>query len=284
MKLPRFDKNALFKLLIPLAFIPPLTGWLGDILKDWITKGIEQDDWTFGKADLWLIVIGSILLAVLLCLVYRASKQLVSPSIIAQHQDGEVEAHPVLITLLSLQSGLEASEGGWRVKGQALPDTLDATCDPERSISGLSWQQNLRAARHHVKNGALKKLILIGSLSEKAGSGTPESLQLARQFFTHYLKDKNVEILAPGLENPAVYSPDFEKLEATRHALKKAIEYSGASDKDIIIDVTGGQKTASIAAMMVTLDRKDLMFQYVGTGSQTGRIFGFNVITETSQG
>jgi hypothetical protein len=42
-------------------------------------------------------------------------------------------------------------------------------------------------------------------------------------------------------------------------------EQAGAKPGHIAIDVTGGQKTASVAAAMFTLDKRDLVFQYVST-------------------
>ncbi|MCX8018379.1 MAG: hypothetical protein N2690_10835, partial [Rhodocyclaceae bacterium] len=60
---------------------------------------------------------------------------------------------------------------------------------------------------------------------------------------------------------------DFEDLSSSVVALRLAIQSCGAKPRDIVIDVTGGQKTASIAGALVTLDNRDLIFQYVPTGN-----------------
>ncbi|MBI5780573.1 MAG: hypothetical protein HZA65_02745 [Rhodocyclales bacterium] len=41
----------------------------------------------------------------------------------------------------------------------------------------------------------------------------------------------------------------------------------GYQEKDIMIDITGGQKTASVAGALVTLHHSELEFQYVGTNA-----------------
>jgi hypothetical protein len=48
------------------------------------------------------------------------------------------------------------------------------------------------------------------------------------------------------------------------------------ADRDIMIDVTGGQKTASIAGASVTLNN-DVVFQYVQTGGDPPEVFAYDL-------
>lgn len=275
-----FDrKNAFWLLLIVLVVLPVLSAWIGDILREWFTPCIDEGQCQLSTANRWLLAISTTLALLLLGCALKLGRELIAPRILRQDTD-KVAAHPVLIALLSPQEKLRPLEQGWELDGRRLPDTVDAVIGIERPHSAFPWQQTLRAARHHHRSGTLKKLMLVGSEGE-GGSGSPAALTQARAFFGHYLP--GVDILAPGIDRPALLSPNFEDLEATRAALKKAIALCAAQDRDIIIDLTGGQKTASIAATLVTLDRAELMFQYMGTQKSTGRIFAFDAVTERSQ-
>lgn len=274
-------KNAIWLLIILLVLLPVFTAWIGDILKDaWTACWAEEGCSSFSTVDLSLLAIAVSLAAAALYGVHRLGREFISPRIVKQQQN-DVQPHPVVIALLSPQKELTLHDGQWMLNNGPLSDNIRHLVDPGLKLSGFTWQQTLRAGHHHHKDGTLQKLLLIGSHGN-GGSGSGTALELAKAFFGHYFP--GIEVLAPGIQNPAIYSPDFEDLEATRAALKKAITLCGAKDRDIIIDITGGQKTASIAATLVTLDRADLMFQYVGTGDNTGKIYGFDAVTERSQG
>lgn len=121
-----------------------------------------------------------------------------------------------------------------------------------------SWQQMLRCIEPHKDK--IKHIYLIGSPcpagDEKKGSY--KVLGAAEFLIKHYLK---VEVH----QHPDVV--DFEDFESLTVAFNKAIakfKEMGISEKDIIIDITGGQKPVSIAGAVVTLN-KNVTFQYVQT-------------------
>lgn len=62
------------------------------------------------------------------------------------------------------------------------------------------------------------------------------------------------------------------------NAIIQIVKEEGAEENDIIIDVTGGQKTASIAASLATLHNK-VTFQYVQTNPPY-EVFAYDVISE----
>lgn len=250
--------------LMALVVLPILTGWIADIAKSW---WLGKQDWAGG--DPAIVFIGCIVLVgAALFLVLRIGSALLRVHI---SKIDNVPAHAALITLLSDQSGLsKGGDGRWKCGAEVLPATLEEVCNAPK-IADFKWQQNLRAARHHKRKGKLKWVCLVGS---SGASGLAATLDLAKQLFEHYLP--GVTIVAPLRDGLA---PDFENLEQTRDALRKMIDDSGYADRDIVIDITGGQKTASVAAALVTLDRHDLMFQYVGTQEHAGKIFGFEAKT-----
>lgn len=284
-------------LLIPLAVIPIFAGWVGDVAKDWFGGG------ELSPADPWLFAIGLSGVLLLALVILTTGRKLLGVEDI--EESAGVAPRRVVIALLSPCKNLSAPGSGedasvWRVKDFRNADklvslsglTLDQVIDPEFRLEDgsplpqWSWQQTLRAAHHHGEK--LERLVLIGSEGE-SGSGTPEQLDLAKRFFSYYLPDK-VYVLGEPQRDGAGYDnhwqADFEKLDDLRRLLKRVLKdlnKADYTDTDIIIDCTGGQKTASIACALVTLDRPDLMFQYVGTGPgpRTGKVIGFNVVTET---
>lgn len=122
-----------------------------------------------------------------------------------------------------------------------------------------SWQQMLRCIEPHKDR--IKHIYLIGSPcpdgEEKKGSYN--SLCAAEFLINHYLKNSDVKVR----KHP--FPVDFEDFDGLTNAFNKAIaefKLEGISEKHIIIDITGGQKPASIAGAIVTLD-KNVTFQYV---------------------
>ena len=195
----------------------------------------------------------------------------------------------MVVALLSPCVNLKQSENGeWQVIekrdnneiAHPLGKTLDKLVGKDSGLPQWPWQQILRAAYYH--GDALQKLVLVGSLN---GSGKKEQLDLAYEFFSTYFPGKVVILGRPALPGgnyDSRWQADFEDLEGLSKLLRTILrelykDTNSYTDHDIIIDCTGGLKVASIAAALVTLDRPDLMFQYVGTGENTGRLLGFNV-------
>jgi len=152
--------------------------------------------------------------------------------------------------------------------------------DKDSGLPQWTWQQTLRAAHYH--RDELKKLVLVGSLN---GSGKKQQLDLAYKFFSTYFPNKVVIFGSPVQPSGSYdtrWQADFEDLDDLSELLRTILrelhkDTAGYTDHNIIIDCTGGFKVASIAAALVTLDRPDLMFQYVGTFENAGRLIGFNV-------
>lgn len=267
-----------FLVLISLTVIPVLSGWVGEVSKNYF-KG---ECLTTAELRLfWVGLVGSILLVVF---VVWMGKKLLPARVIDQTKD--FRKRPVVIALLSPCDNLKLSDNGeWRVldkKNNDMPHLLSGKTLHELvgNSSGLplwNWQQTLRAAYYHQSD--LKKLVLVGSLK---GSGEKQQLDRADKFFSTYFSGKVAIMGSPaqsGGDYDLRWQADFEELDALIELLRDVLRtlhknMANLSDEDIIIDCTGGYKVASIAAALVTLDRPDLMFQYVGN---TGGVLGFNV-------
>lgn len=75
---------------------------------------------------------------------------------------------------------------------------------------------------------------------------------------------------------------EFEDLQALydnfNEIIQKVTTELGLAQNDIMIDVTGGTKTASIAAALVTLHHPPIEFQYVRTETPFD-VLSYNVVT-----
>lgn len=131
-----------------------------------------------------------------------------------------------------------------------------------------NWQQLLRAVVPH--RSRLQRITLIGS---PAPTGSFGQLELCVAILQRYL---------PAVSVRAVSRPvDFEDFGALVECIRRLIaeeRAEGVSEADIIVDVTGGFKTASIAAASVTMNR-NVTFQYVQTVPPYD-VYAYNVAFE----
>ena len=286
-ELKRFAK-VLFFLLIPLVVVPILATWAGDVLKKCIDNGT-----TVSQSDLIFLAVSTAGLFGLAVLIVSKGRALLPARVI--EQTPRIKQRRVLIALLSPCDNLEKQSNedgivGWNVldkkDNKAFPlfsQPLEKIVSANSGLPPWTWQQTLRAACHHKIR--LEKLVLVSS---RGGSGTDKQLNYAYDFFSTYFPEKVVIFGRP--ENgdgqcDVRWQADFEDLSGLSLLLRNIIgeilkDTAGYTEQDVIIDCTGGYKTASIAVALVTLDRPNLMFQYVGTGEHAGQVFGFNVVTE----
>ena len=147
--------------------------------------------------------------------------------------------------------------------GEDIVRTLSGKSLSKEEIEPLNrlqwnWQQILRALVPH-KN-SLKEVRLIGSPDKdnKDGTGSRFFAQEAEQLIKTYFP--NIRII---IEQHAIDFEDFNAMVTVIGDTIKELKRHYSED-DIIIDITGGQKTASIAAATVTLNSQ-MHFQYVRT-------------------
>lgn len=80
---------------------------------------------------------------------------------------------------------------------------------------------------------------------------------------------------------------DFENLEDLysnfNNVIQEVTQRLGYAQSDVMIDVTGGQKTTSIAAALVTLHRPPIEFQYVSTRGCCP-VLSYNVVATSPVG
>lgn len=124
-----------------------------------------------------------------------------------------------------------------------------------------NWQQQIRAIQPHIVDPEkqLLRLHLIGSTG-----GSFEHLDSCEKWLKRYLPDVKITKDKSGV--------DFNDFDAVVQHIQEIIDEQKKegkgkmkfTDKDIVIDVTGGTSMASIAAASTTLNTR-VTFQYVQT-------------------
>lgn len=142
--------------------------------------------------------------------------------------------------------------------GATTPSLLLNDIKELNKIVYWNWQQILRGLYPHRES--LEKVILIGSTDDsQKGRGSYKYLGQAKMLIDRYFPNMDIKPLKKAI--------DFEDFHSLISCIRKEIEKlkDKFSEDDIIIDVTGGQKTTSIAAASVTMVNHKLKFQYVKT-------------------
>lgn len=170
--------------------------------------------------------------------------------------------HCSLVLLVSIPNPEPAcSDGKIQIpdkKGGYVP--LEGTLD--RDIGRLTesdvhwnWQQLLRGIEPHLPG--LKRVCLVGS----GPDGSFGHLKTCDRILSKYLSHATAVKLHP-------HAVDFEDFNGLSRHLREIIreekEAGRMRDEDIVVDITGGQKTTSIAGAGITLSTK-VTFQYVQT-------------------
>ena len=260
-------------------------GWVGDGLKG----ECLFEPWlgACGESHLSLlcrVLAAGVLFGLSLYGLYRITKGLLPFRHLAQTPS--VAGHRVLIAALSPftpQPRVEADnsvvieDGDKRV---VLTGNLDTDIG---AFTTMSWrwngQQFLRALRPHVQARTLEHLVLLGSPGPR---GSFDSLAAAEQLARLYAPSVAAQ------HHPVAIGPeDIESLQQAFNMWIERFRKQGIAEKDIILDVTGGQKTTSIAAALTTLHSDRIEFQYVQTEPKKPgeeiHVIGFNVVIDTAQ-
>lgn len=124
-----------------------------------------------------------------------------------------------------------------------------------------NWQQLLRAIQPFVNHEPLKRVTLIATKDGKNAPGSLRQIPDCVLLLGSYLPQTRVTITHREVDS----LEDFDAMvKLYREILSGESKNHGTPPGCVVFDVTGGQKTASIAAAFVTVKDKTL-FQYVQT-------------------
>lgn len=228
-------------LLLPAAMIPVGASWIADgIVSVFSGQGWQPGVSAIGAA---LFVIGSVWL-------WRARRTLLGVQTL--QEGGTPKPHRVLVANLS-PSSFAVDDRGLAVEGSLYDHTPDLPALIE-ALGKTKWNgaMLLRAIAHHL--ASLERLHLLATAKI-----TPDARHAWNTLLRRYCP--KVQIAWHDIH-------DSESLDQYRQTVNRICEKAlknGFSAQDIIIDVTGGQKVASIGTAAATLENPALEFQYVST-------------------
>jgi hypothetical protein len=188
-------------------------------------------------------------------------------------------------------SDLDVFRGGY---SNGVPEVIALSDDLEADIKTIEclkktqrlmwrWEMPLRAIMHHI--GRLKTITIV--CSSKSLLQAPWFCAILHRY--EALKDVTLWIYGKeshrpylveckDLQNRPLEGWDFEAFDDLSRALLwrlRMFREVGVSEKEIMIDFTGGQKVTSVVAAMVTINRK-VKTQYVQT-DEPWKIIGYDV-------
>lgn len=256
-----------------------LPGWLILISGSWVADGLKGEvlfgDWAWGRLlaeHRWLGLAFAVLCFVLASLwLYSYRRDFERVRSLSQDR---CTPHRSLVVLVSTPNPVphEERDGSLRLPAPdgreiRLPapdrqemlatDKLDH--DIDRVLSGIrwNWQQLLRGVRPHA--GMIERVCLVGSPGER---GSFQHLDLCEKMLRRYL---GAEVVI-ARHHRKVDFEDFNGLVRELRGIVTAEKRAGMTDEDIVIDITGGPKTASIAGSAITFST-EVTFQYVQTNT-----------------
>ncbi len=130
----------------------------------------------------------------------------------------------------------------------------------------LSWEMPLRAIKEHEET--VERVIIIPSRESDT------QFDAFKELISNILKDKiNLKIQK---HNPV----DFENIEQIHETIEniyKKLKNEGYRERDIVVDITGGQKPVSIAGAASTVIYPDRYFQYVSTKTKEVKVYNMDI-------
>lgn len=253
----RKHRNALIVFAGTLSFSVG-TSWMADAF-DWKEKTFSVCMFAAGLA---LSIFGA-------WLAIHFGKKLLPVTTLSQKAGAR--PHKVLFIFMSpVQTLPDRKEDRWVLENNGQRVELDPRLEEvlQQQIKGIPfpWQQTLRAIdAHYVPGGGgVEAIYLIGSKDGEGNvKGSRGQLDRAIELIRFYFPElKTVEA------RPRGQGVDFEDMKALLdllHELMEEAKRAGYREEDIMIDITSGQKTNSIAGVLVTIHHPNLEFQYVGT-------------------
>lgn len=243
----------------------------------WIADGIKGEvlfsDWSdFFANRAWGLLVAFVVFSVASFGVLRLRRAFANIQSLSWHK---CDPHKSLILLVSTPTCGILPDGERKLcfpsKGE-----VQLGCNLHDDIEKLdgyrwNWQQMMRAIRPHIHpEKQLLRLHLIGSTD-----GSFEHLNSCKEWLEGYLPGVEITRDESGV-NFGDFNAMVRRIQETIDTQKKGgkgkVKFT---DKDIVIDVTGGTTTASIAGASTTLNTK-VTFQYVQTNPPY-EVFAYDV-------
>jgi hypothetical protein len=208
-----------------------------------------------------------------------------------RNRDAEKRSHLILF-LSSIRKDLEETGG--------IPQGLNLSGDIEVDIKEIEqfkigkpnwpWEMPIRAIRHHL-DAPLKTVTLVCSRESVCQADLFLSILARYEFFNriklYLLAKEDEDVRFWPLITPAdacvckgFNFESFDELTQAVWLLLEEFKKNKYPDRDIMVDITGGQKPTSVVGAAITFNRK-IKAQYVQT-NHPWEVLSYDVIHESS--
>ncbi len=254
-------KTAFFTAIVFVA-LSLVAGWIPDGLSEIISARFSHDG-NLVKG-IFLFASGLLILGILTFLGWRYSEE-------AKYEVFEdfPEKKKVLIPFLSNVRGNEKTVMDEIEKLRELSTVEEKIEKVNESSTIKSWRMPLEAIKYHKPR--LERVIVI--TSDKSSKHFNAFKELLKEVFGKEVSDMLVEKKVKSFEN-------IKELFNALNEIYKELREDKFRDRDTIIDITGGQKTSSVAAAFMTAYYSDREFEYVSTEDYTVKSYDVRLITD----
>jgi len=253
-------KTALSIAIVSVA-LSLVAGWIPDGLSEIISaKFFHNGDITRGTL---LFVFGLSILGILIIVGWKLSEE-------ARYDVSEdfPDKKKVLIPFLSNARGSEKNILDEIEKLREL-STVEEKIERVNELPSIkSWRMPLEAIKYHKPK--LERVVVI--TSDKSSKHFNAFKELVKEVFGKEVSDMLVEKKVKSFEN-------IKELFNALNEIYKELREDKFRDRDTIIDITGGQKTSSVAAAFMTAYYSDREFEYVSTEDYTVKSYDVRLIT-----
>jgi hypothetical protein len=251
------DKKTAAVTVAFFAFLSFIAGWLPD--------GIANLLLTENKKDGLVMISASLLCLFFLWLAGTYYARELEFDVVEE----EPQKKKALILFLSEIRDKSSQELNDEIK---ILDTAENESDRLSKLQGSSlskWRMPVEAIKYHLPK--LERIVVVTS---SLSSTQLESFRLL--IVKLFGEEEAKKILQEKIEDFESVSEIFEKL----NKIYKDLEKEGFKAKHVIVDVTGGQKTASIAGALATTVYADREFQYVSTNTYQVKSYDVGLVSD----
>ena len=222
------------------------------LLSGWVTAGISNLLLPHGDKvqGLWQLALSIVIFA---AIGFYLNRKIEKSEKIRVNVDDPPAAKILVLFLSHIKRKEQVAELVDRVAGGEVLTMAD--------VAGISWEMPLLAIGHHKTR--LEEVVVICS---QGADGSHEQFESFRNVVASIFPQSRFtarELTAPDL--------DFEDILAVHDLLdrwyEERKEKADLQPRDLVVDLTGGQKPASIAAALVTLS-DGRRFQYISTNNK----------------
>ncbi len=222
---------------------------------NWFPDGLAS---LTGITGMWKLIFALLIIIFIIFQIKRALQHEIRLEVLSEEEHPRVKVMSIFLSFLGEK------------KFKELENKLRDSTISENDLAGTSWEMPVTGIKYHYPE--LKTIYVITSAGD--GGGSHAQFQVFREIVSSLFPHiEIIEFTEKGI--------NFEDVKEVFHTVDELYNKTTQNIKpsEIIVDITGGQKTTSIAGAMATLAR-GRKFQYVSTIDKKVRSYDLTYFEE----